>query len=383
MHGEVPAMLLSDIANGEALGKAGGCVQLPRRSRDGDASRTVGDLAGMALINRPATGAAAATIVPLRSYSLSDMQSLDHGSEQNSVEQGAVQSFLLYVSRMLAMDIGELWTVDVGSSLQMTKLYIEPNFYEQHAHRIVYPDGDPRSNPAAQHRHSRALCRESLASGEPLWLDVSNMQLGPAAAAEKGSGDIGHRAELPLRTAVVIPFTTHPSLQGKPVLAHRQPSGGATSILVLYSQRHLPRPSELAMDTITSFTRAVATQGSMMRMLSQLNMRIDAEPKSTASVSDRLGLTPSSSFPSDLHALERRAGKLSSLTRQGGLTRQAYSVQSLSSMPGASSPPPTPTEAPNAPRPAPAARSTFAQRRMRQMLEQEPGGAALVAATTN
>lgn len=368
------ASTMASVAIGESLTSPPAFINPPDRSlpREGQ-SRVAGELAGT-LGRRARAARANPTLVPTRSFSSGDV----HGMCA-PCHQGALDSFLLYVARSVrlartsrpaalppppllrltpspsppvlsllpsqfSMDIGELWSLDLASSLRMTNMYIAPDFYERHSARILYPDSDPRANPSRQHRFSRGLCMRAVVRGEPLWCDVSSPPATPQtppAAADEGAASV----ELPLRTALVLPFTTSPS-------GTRDGAASSTAVLVLYSQRYKPLPSPQVMATLSAFAREVATQRSMAHFLSTLSTRLetfDAPGSEAQSVSDRLGLTSSASTPACLHEL-------------GALPDKPPPRQS------ASEPAPTPTVAPPAPSLRGQAGSTFAQRRMRQML---------------
>lgn len=312
-------------------------------------------------------GKAAPTIVPVRAFSHNDLAGL--ASAGLSVDQGAIESFLLYMSRTLGMDLGELWSVGLLSSLQMTKLYIEPEFYERHSARIIYPTGDPRSKPEAQHVHSKGLCTKALTSGAPVWCEL------------EVQGDAG----LPLRTAAAIPFNTDHSFFGKDRTGDRSsdPAVAAPTkafVLVMYSSRRLPLPSEALFNRLAEFSRSVATTSSMMRLLSHLSHTEDrtsaapavaavaaaaaaaaVEPNHcAASVHDRLGLAPSLSVPTNLSQLDHQPPQ--EMWRR---ERSCASLRDLDKQP-------TPAQVPRAPRLGAQGKSTFAQRRMRQLADKVP-----------
>jgi hypothetical protein len=273
-----------------------------------------------------------------RSFSSDDLEGM----------QGAMDSFLLYVARSFAMAIGELWTLD-GSSMKLTKVYIAPDFYERYSSRIIYPDEDARANPSAQHRYSRELCVRAVLRGEPMWCDLStpvgSSQSATSAAAEVAAAapasDESAGLELPLRTAVVIPFNIGQSV-----------GAGTAAVLVLYSSTYRPLPPKQVMHTLSEFTRTVASASSIARFLSTLSSRLETsavDRGESRSVTDRLGLESSATVPACLHELEQLPQ-----TRCRRATTE---------------PAPTPTIAPDAPLMRQSSGSTFAQRRMRQMLE--------------
>ncbi|KAG8463022.1 hypothetical protein KFE25_001795 [Diacronema lutheri] len=324
-----------------------------RSRRKEGASRVAGELAGT-VIARPRIGGARAnpTLVPSRSFSVNDITGMS-----GSPRQGAMESFLLYVARSFSMDIGELWSLDLASSLRLTNMYVAPQFYERHSARILYPDADPRANPSRQHRFSRELCMRAVMRGEPLWCDISaGAAAGPAPAAPgvaSGAGapatdEEGAQVELPLRTAVAIPFNLTAAGQA-------EGSASETAVLVLYSSRYKPLPSRQVMHTVSAFTRAVATQRSMASFLSTLSARLetfDAPGSEAFSIVDRLGLSASALAPAYVHELDKPERPV----RQCSL---GASVDGTT---------PMPIVAPPAPSLRGQAGSTFAQRRMRQML---------------
>lgn len=322
-------------------------------ARKGGASRVAGELAGT-VIQRPRFdgGRSRPTLVPSRSFSANDISGMSA-----SFGQSAMESFLLYVARSLSMDIGELWSLDLASSFRMTNMYIAPDFYERHSARILYPDSDPRANPSRQHRFSRGLCMRAVMRGEPLWCDVSSPESAPHPAASLAAAPAAEDSapvELPLRTAVVIPFIT--STSDRP-----EGTSSTTAVLVLYSQRYRPLPSHQVMHTLSAFTRVVATQKSMAHFLRTLSARLetfDMPAGETHSVADRLGLTSSASTPACLHELDLAPPDRTARQRSFGAESEA--------------PVPTPSVAPPAPSLRGHAGSTFAQRRMRQMLAEHP-----------
>ncbi|KAJ1629516.1 hypothetical protein T492DRAFT_1010340, partial [Pavlovales sp. CCMP2436] len=236
-----------------------------------------------------------------------------------------------------AMDIGELWTLDGSSakSMKMTKLYISPDVYERHSSRILYPDEDPRSNPSAAHRYSRELCVRAVVRGEPMWCDLSSPPATPASDESAGS-------EMKLRTAVLIPFTIG--------------SDGCAAVIVLYSQSWRPLPPKQVMSTLTEFTRSVASVSSMARFLSTLSKLslTSASKGESRSVTDRLGLESSASVPACLHALDAAQIRSS----RSSIERAIANGESA----------PTPTITPDAPLMRQSSGSTFAQRRLQQLL---------------
>jgi len=324
-------------------------------------SRLAGELAGAdGVRTKRLRGKASPTIVPWRAFSHGDLAGMTVAG--TTAEQGATESFLLYMARRLAMDLGELWSLDLLSALRMTKLYIEPEYFERHGSRIVYPEGDPRGHPAAQHVHSRRLCQHALEMGAPLWCELDRAgDLSPADGAQ-----------LTLRTAVVVPFNTDHSLHGPEAADSPQMRAARLTprahVLVLYSARKVPQQEDL-LARLRAFSRAVATTDSMLRLLSTI-----AEPPAAAeacpaheatharSVHDRLGLAPSASLPSNMHLLDDPQGAEGAF----GALRRRSRMQSYASLKDLDRA--TPEEAPRAPKLG-GATSTFAQRRMRQILE--------------
>jgi hypothetical protein len=335
-----------------------------RMWRRDTASRVAGDLAGGDLLRimrpRSSINRSNTTIVPSRAFSVNDLSSMAVPQS----EHAAVESLLLYTARTFGMDLGELWTSNLASSLRLSKLFVAPHFYERYAEKIIYPDADPRGDPSAHHRYSRDLCMRAMMRGEPMWCDVSSVgELtlpGPPALDCASMG-----AELlPLRTAVVIPFNTERSADG------HSPTSSSTAVMVLYSQRHQPLPSQSVMATLSHFSRSVATQGSMARFISTLSSGLanaGASPTATQhSVTDRLGLTSSASLPACLNELDkarRKASDARAATQLRGLASPSHLERRARAH--------TPSEAPPAPRIGGGGGSTFAQRRMRQMIEHQ------------